>query len=220
MAPTKLRTVLALLVLASLWGAAQGADPSDAKADLADLERRVEMERKTLTLLAEQDQEGLKKLAATISGMNFNERQALPVRVRPSAVEFRFRGNFPGPAIANIEYVISKAGDKDHETMLAVSPTELKRLHQLRDALNKLVANGHVIRLDVRMLWNDQGRTHSEDLEDILALAPDKDRNTFTRQLLIDESGMGAFNIIHDPLALPAGRQAAEVHVTVRVSQK
>jgi|GEM_PF-3930171 len=213
------RTTLLCLILASLCSGVHAAEPA-VKADLADLERRVEMERKTLTLLAEQDLEGLKKQATAISELKFADRQALPVRIRPSAVEFRFRGVFPGPAISNIEYVISKAGDKDHETMLAVNPAELKRLHELRNALNKLVGDGHVIRLDVRMLWNDQGRTHSEDLEDILALAPDKDRTTFTRQLLIDDSGMGAFNIVHDPLALPPVKQSAEVHVTVRVSQK
>lgn len=219
MSPAMRRTTMACLLLASLYGVARAAEPA-AKTDLADLERRVEMERKTLALLAEQDLAGLKKQATAISELKFADRQALPVRIRPSAVEFRFRGVFPGPAISNIEYVISKAGDKDHETMLAVNPAELKRLHELRDALNKLVADGYVIRLDVRMLWNDQGRTHSEDLEDILALAPDKDRDSFGRKLLIDESGMGAFNIIHDPLSLPAGRQSAEVHVTVRVSQK
>jgi hypothetical protein len=204
----RLAPVLCALLATSGFGVAAAADVDPA-----------ELERSALEALVEQKAEGFQSVAGKIAELGAAQRRDLPLRVRTSAVEFRFRGEFPGPAIANVEYVISKAGDKDHETLLAVKPAELKRLHQLRDAMDKISRAGHRVRLEVRLLWNENGKAHAEDLEDILAPSSADSRAAFARQLKIDEAGIGAFNMTHDPSALPTKPQAAEVHVTVRVEK-
>jgi hypothetical protein len=202
--------VVAILFAAWSTGFSVAAEPAA---------QRAELEQMALETLVAQKVEGFQTLADRIAGLGMTERLEIPLRVRSRAVEFRFRGEFPGPAIANIEYIISRAGEKDHETLLAVKSGELKRLHQLRDALDKLARAGHRIRMDVRLVWSQDGKPHAEDLEDILALNAAYTRSWFARELQINDSGLGSFNATHDPAAIPAKAGPAEVHITVRVEK-
>lgn len=207
-----MRLSIVAVILFAAWsvGFCAAAEPAVEQAEL---------EQAALDTLAAQKAEGFQSLADKIAGLEMAKRLALPLRVRTRSVEFRFRGEFPGPSLANLEYIISRAGEKDHETLLAVKPAELKRLHQLRDVMDKLARDGHRVRLEVRLVWSQDGKAFAEDLEDILALNAADMRSSFTRRLQIDNSGLGAFNVNHDPAAIPAKPQAAEVHLTVRVEK-
>jgi hypothetical protein len=174
------------------------------------------MEEAVLKALAEGKRNWLAALVEDVKDLPVEQRKQMAFRLRSDAVEFRFRGEYPADKVSldGLEYVASKAGEKDYESMLDVGPDELKRLLKLGAAV-KQFGKGKRVPMEVRMAWVEDGRPRVEALGDILRLEPRQ--KEFLADLNFNEFGLLAFNAKADPAALPAKRVPAEVTVTIKL---
>jgi hypothetical protein len=161
----------------------------------------------------------LQAAAEDVRDLKPAERAQLPFRIRPEAVEFRFRGEYPGGESVHemLEYVISNR-DKDYESLLVAGREELDRLKKLGQALAALKKAGKQASLEYRLVWVDKDQAHVEDLQSIVGLLQDAKRNEFLAQIGFNEYGLGGeMNVKADPALLPTRRTAAELLLTVRL---
>ena len=96
----------------SVLAALLAADGSEAKPQ----PRPADIEPAVLKVLRDGKPEALAAVAADIAALSPAARRDLPVRVRGDAVEFRFRGEFPGKDFSPemLEYVIGPK-EKNYE---------------------------------------------------------------------------------------------------------
>lgn len=203
--------VLACCGLALCCGAVAPAVPGQEKKPAVNAE---EVELRALLALRAGKPQALEALAEVIRGLDEATRRDLTVRVRPGAVEFRFRGDFPGNEFRPemLEYVIAPAGERDYETLLAVGPPEAARLKRLAEALPP---GAKTPPLQVVLTWSEGERPRAEDLRDIIRLETPQNRRDFLARLEFMSSGLGAFNVKADTATLPSKRMPAEVLIAV-----
>lgn len=187
--------------------AAEGKEPSD-------------VESRALRALGDGDAAALADLATEVGRLDVDMRRRLPLRIRADAIEFRFRGEYPGGEFnpEMFEYAICRVKEKEYESLLAVQRDEFARLQKLGEALARLAKSGRKPALDVRFVWTEGGRTQVERLHDVLRLETPARRDEFLHSLAVIESGLGTTtNLKADPATLPSKRIPAEVHVGVRL---
>lgn len=177
-------------------------------------------EERAVNALAAEDRKALKALAAEFQELSAAERRELPLRIRPDAVEFSFRGTFPAdrnPADM-LEYLVCGPG-RDYETLLVASDTELKRVRGLLPFFKKHSGEGRRHWWSARLVWSEGDTPQSVDLTDLLAGLPAAERDRFRDQLGVNEYGVGCgTNVKADAALLPRKRTPALLLLTLRVS--
>jgi hypothetical protein len=177
------------------------------------------LEDDVLAALREGRHDQLPKLQEKLAALANEERAAIPFRIKPGAVEFHFRGEFPGKEFGPdmFEYVVSKKGEKGYESILEVGDAEHARLHRLGRALDAMAKDGKTVTLDVSFAWAEKGQPQVVDLWSLLSRSEPGKRRDFVARLHIDKYGMLAFNTPADAALLPKDKAPALVVVSVRV---
>jgi hypothetical protein len=176
-------------------------------------------ESRAIAALAAGDQKALQSLAEKYRALLPGERGKLPVRIRGDAVEFAFRGEFPGDQTpwTILEYLASGSG-KDYESLLVVSKAELERLQALRPLFPKQPGKGHGKLWSARLAWVEDGQPASASLADLLAPLTLEERDRFVDQIGVDSAGLGgSLNIAADPAGLPRKRVPALLLLTLQM---
>src|SRR5262249_1769640 len=160
-------------------------------------------------------------LAAGFRKLPAKSRGELPLRVREDAVEFTFRGEFPGDKFpwVMLEYLISP-GERDYECLLVASDAELKRADVLGPFFKKHAGVGRFVRRrggvgghtggGARVVWSEGGSPHSADLTGFLVGVAPKDATEFLDGLSASRNGVGgSINLAVDSASLPHRRVPA-----------
>jgi hypothetical protein len=199
--------VLSCLVF-PLAGVATRAEQPDSK-----------WEGRGIAALVAGDPKALQALAEGYRLLPPGERGHLPVRIRADAVEFAFRGHFPGDQSpwGMLEYLASGSG-KDYESLLVVSEAEQKRVQALRPFFQKYPEKGRGKLWSARLTWVEDGKPNSTDLADLLAPLSANERERFRDQIEVNSAGLGgSLNVVADPARLPRKRTPALLQLTIRL---
>src|SRR5262249_4003827 len=176
-----------------------------------------DIEARTLSALQERDAKAVRAVALAINSLGDAERRRLPIRIRTDAVEFRFRGDFPGKELAGpyIEFLLSHP-DRAYESLFLIDKTENERLQRLGKAVRDLSKAEKHVALTFKLAWADKGGAHVEDVEDILRLVDAQAREAALRALAIGPDGLRIDNVKIDPAALPLVRQPSQMLIIIR----
>ncbi len=180
--------------------------------------RAAEIEALALRALATGAADNLEAVAKEVRALKPAALTGLPLRIRPDAVEFRFRGEFRADQFSAemLEYLISDPGH-DYESLLIASPEERARLKKVGQAVEALKKAGARAEFDYKLAWTDDGRARVEDVQDILGLLNDTERKAYLNQLVFNDYGLGgSMNVKANTAVLPARRTAVELLLTVR----
>jgi hypothetical protein len=176
-------------------------------------------EGRAIAALAAGDQKSLRSLAEEYRKLPPRDRAKLPVRIRDDAVEFAFRGEFPGDQSpwGMLEYLASGPG-KDYEALLVVSAAEGKRVQALRAFFEKQPRKGRGQSWSARLAWVEDGKPESTCLTDLLAPLKVDERERFLDQVGVNSAGLGGdLNVAADPARLPRKRAPALLLLTIRL---
>jgi hypothetical protein len=176
-------------------------------------------ESRAVAALAAGDQPSLRALAEEYRKLSAQDRGKLQVRIREDAVEFAFRGEFPGDKTpwGILEYLASVPG-KDYESLLVVSEAELKRVQALGPFFEKQPPKGRGKLLSARLVWVEDGKPESISLADLLASLKAEERERFLDNLQDNNAGLGGnLNVAADDAHLPHKRVRALLLLTIRL---
>jgi hypothetical protein len=179
----------------------------------------LDWERPAIAALADGNAKALRSLAEAYRGLPPGDRAKLPVRIHEDAVEFVFRGEFPGDQSpwGMLEYLASGPG-KDYESLLVVSEAELKRTQALRRLFKPRPQKGRGKLWSARLVWALDGKPESVNLTDLLAPLKPEERERFRDQIEVNSAGLGgSLNVQADPACLPRKRVPALLLLTVRL---
>src|SRR5262249_28756352 len=138
-------------------------------------------------------------------------------RIRTDAVEFRFRGDFPGKELAGpyIEFLLSGA-DQAYESLFLIDKKENERLQRVWKTVRNLSEADKRVALTFKLAWADKGGAYVEDVEDILRTVDAETRDAALRGLAIEADGLRIDNVKIDPATVPAVRQPAQMLIVIR----
>jgi hypothetical protein len=179
-------------------------------------------ENRGIAALAAGDAKALKALAEEYRKLAPRDRAKLPVRIREDAVEFAFRGEFPGDQSPwnLLEYLASSPG-KEYESLLIISDAEQRRIQALSPFFEKQPEKGRGKWLSAQLAWVEDGRPDSVSLSDLLIPLKATERERFLDQLVVASAGLGGdLNVEADSARLPRKRVPALLLVTVRLPTK
>jgi hypothetical protein len=185
-------------------------------------ERDQKWESRAIAALAEGDQKSLRSLTEEFQKLPPEDRGKLALQIREAAVEFAFRGDFPGDMSpwTILEYVACVSG-KDYESLLVVSEPELKRVHALRPFFEKHAKDGRGKLWSARLVWVADGKPESASLTDLLAPLKPKERQRFLDQIDVNRYGLGGdLNVEADSARLPRRRVPALLLLTIQLPAK
>lgn len=185
-----------------------------ASASFAFAQSAPKLEARALKAVGDRDEAALEGIAADIARLKENERRGLRFRVRPEAIEFRFKGQSQGQTY--IEFILSNKF-RDYESLLVLDETELARLVKLANGINQRKEKPS---FEFRLLWSEKNIARSEDLFDVLGKIDFKERRK--RQypsLQWSEEGLRIDNVEVDAVFVPAAKQVAEMLVIVHLNR-
>jgi hypothetical protein len=199
------RTLLLLacsLLLCSLALAQQQDKPQPAK-----------LEAKLLKAIADGQSSAIEAVGADILRLSEEERRELPFRVRPGAVEFRFRGTCPRHT--SVEFLLSNK-NRHYESLLVLEKAEFERAEKVWKVAKRAKATRPPL-LEFKLLWREKDEARCEDLDDVFRKIKPKERqNSHYRWLEWEDDGLRIPNISVDPAAQPRKAQAAQMLMVLR----
>jgi uncharacterized protein (TIGR03067 family) len=183
----------------------------------------ADWEGRAAAVLAARDEPGRNRLAAAFQELPPATRAALPVRIRPDAVEVTVRGDIPveagGPGF--MEYLVA-GPEKAYETLFVATPEDLRRLLTLRPFFDGQKAEGRRHSWSARVEWVGGGEARSIDLGDLVAAVPAADREVFLDDQEVDGKGQiggetrHGRNVTADLTLLPAKSTPGVLRLTLR----
>jgi len=176
-------------------------------------------ESRAIAALAVGDKPALRSLAAEFRKLPAEDRSKLPLQIRDGAVEFTFRGDFPGNESPwqMLEYLACGSG-KEYESLLVVSAAELKRVQALRPYFENQPKEGRGKSWSARLVWVADGKPESASLTDLLDVLEPKLRERFVNQIHVISAGLGGdLNVAADPARLPRRRLPALLLLTIEM---
>jgi hypothetical protein len=179
-------------------------------------------ESRAVAALADGDQQVLRSLAEEYRRLSPQDRGKLPVHIRADAVEFAFRGYFPGNLSpwGMLEYLASGPG-KDYEALLVVPEAELKRVQALRPFFRQEPKKGRGKLWSARLAWVEDGKPESVCLTDLIAFLKVQEQERFLDQIVVNSAGLGGdVNVEADAAHLPRKRVPALLLLTLRLPPK
>src|SRR5262249_19661789 len=139
-----------------------------------------ELEARLLKALGDFNKETIGELVKEVGKLKEADRRLLPFRVRPSSVELRFTGECPGHP-EYVEFVASNA-NRDYESLLVLSKSELQRMEQVWKVVERLAKSGQLKNvahkrflgvsarepaLELTLVFVVKGQPRTENLEDL-----------------------------------------------------
>jgi hypothetical protein len=181
--------------------------------------REVELdalEARLVKALASGDENDLRSIRREVSRLDSTRRADLRFRIDDGRVEFYFDGKYPfdqtNPEL--LEYIVSAASVKDHETLLSVDKDEMRRVEVLRPLFREECR----LLVDARLWWPDGRHTRSVNLGDILHQLSADERAEFDKQLVVNDAGLGGSkNVKGDREVLPQEPTSAKVTLVFRL---
>jgi hypothetical protein len=173
-----------------------------------------EIEARLLKAICDRKSSDIEALASDIRLLGDQQRHGLKIRVRPTAVEFRFDGECPGHD--SVEFLLSNK-NRDYESLLIVSKTELERVAQVWQTVQQLVKAGQPPGLEFKLVFMEKGRPRIEDLQNVFWKIDFRERkNDFVRSLEWGDDGLRIREPDMDPATVPRQRQDGQMIVILR----
>jgi hypothetical protein len=174
------------------------------------------LEARLVKALVSGDENELRSIRREVSRLDSARRADLRFRIDDGRAEFYFDGRYPydqtDPEL--LEYIVSEAGVKDHETLLSVDKNEKRRIEGLRP----LFREDCRLLVNARLSWPDGRRNQSVNLCDILHQLSADERAEFDKQLVVNDAGLGGSkNVKGDREVLPQQPTSAKVTLVFRL---
>ena len=183
------------------------------------------LEAQVLRALSEANAKAVDALADDVAWLKAADRQTLPFRLRPGAVEFRFQGECPGHT-GYVEFIVSNK-NRDYESLLVLDKTELQRFERLWKVVEQLAGakqlknvkhrkgHGMTIRepaLELSLMYAVKGEPRIESLDSIFLKS-----GWGAKAELAEDDGLWIEDDRHlDKTLVPSTRQPGQIIVVVR----
>ena len=176
------------------------------------------LEARLVAALTVGDSKIVAALGKEVLALPLERRRALSFRLRSGEVSFSFRGAYPsmmGGGAQGMEYVLSRQGTQEYESLLAVSQSELERARAVGSLLVARREAGKTAAPRLELAWFDGERVRVEDLRDVLRLEKPQRREQFLGGLEPWANGLAQGNVRTDPALLPTRSVPATLIVTI-----